>query len=81
MKTHAVISNHLATAVAALVRWDKICNDKLAEAKAKKLCSFILEHQSKDGWFKEYEAEQIRAIKLCVFIIWPMCIFKGQIGN
>ena len=68
-ETHAVISNHLATAVAALVRWDKICNDKLAEAKAKKLCNFILEHQSEDGWFKEYEGADPGYQTLCIYYL------------
>ena len=32
-ETHAIISNHLATSVAALVRWNILTGDKKAEKK------------------------------------------------
>lgn len=53
-ESHALISNHLATAVAALNRWHKRTGDQEAETKARLLLDRILEHQSEEGWFEEY---------------------------
>lgn len=55
-ETHAFISNHLATAAAALFRWCEISGrDAGASSKAELVISRILQNQSKEGWFKEYE--------------------------
>ncbi len=53
-ETHAVISNHLATAVAALNRWHLQTGDQAAERKVRVLLERILDHQSSEGWFEEY---------------------------
>lgn len=53
-ETHGFISNHLATAAAALLRWDRIHRDGAARGKAEKLISRILDRQSSEGWFDEY---------------------------
>ena len=53
-ETHAIISNHLATAVAALTRWHRDTGDTDAEHKAQQLMRRILDHQSSEGWFEEY---------------------------
>ncbi len=53
-ETHAIISNHLATAVAALTRWHKETGDISAENKARTLLDRILDCQSDEGWFEEY---------------------------
>src|SRR5690606_11062920 len=53
-ETHGFISNHLATAVAALRRWDKLTGDAAARAKAGRLLDRILSNQSPEGWFVEY---------------------------
>lgn len=54
---HGLISNHLATCALALVRWADFCpqEKELAEARAQLFLQRILCHQSKEGWFKEYE--------------------------
>lgn len=52
-ETHAIISNHLATAVAALLRWTGP-NAGRAEDRARHLLKRILDHQSPEGWFSEY---------------------------
>lgn len=52
-ETHAVISNHLATAVAALMRWDGT-SSSAARKRAEVLLATILENQSDEGWFSEY---------------------------
>lgn len=52
-ETHAVISNHLATAVAALMRWDGTPGSAAAK-RAQTLLAIILDNQSDEGWFSEY---------------------------
>ena len=50
---HAMISNHLATAIAALMKWRRLSN-VTTNKKAKLLAERILAHQSSEGWFSEY---------------------------
>ncbi len=65
-ETHAIISNHLATAVAALVRWDIVMEDPKASRKAELLLDRILNNQSKEGWFREYEGADPGYQTLCL---------------
>ncbi|UJW76410.1 hypothetical protein [Rhizobium sp. SL42] len=53
-ETHGMISNHLATAVAALLRFHALTGDRSALAKAELLLTRILDRQSDEGWFEEY---------------------------
>jgi hypothetical protein len=53
-ETHAFISNHLATAVAALFKWADLTGEE-GEQRAKQLLGGILEEASSEGWFREYE--------------------------
>ena len=66
-ETHAHISNHLATAVAALVRWHRLTGDQEAERKAIVQLDKILHHQSDEGWFKEYEGADPGYQTLCTY--------------
>lgn len=68
-ETHAVISNHLATAVAALVRWHMLTNDTRAENRAHILLERILAHQSAEGWFQEYEGADPGYQTLCTYYL------------
>lgn len=68
-ETHALISNHLATAAAALVRWHALCGDRDAETKAAILLERILKHQSTEGWFKEYEGADPGYQSLCTYYL------------
>lgn len=52
---HAFITNHLATASAALLRWSKLTKNVSAKFKSLKLLSMIIEKQSYEGWYLEYE--------------------------
>lgn len=52
---HALISNHLATAVAALFRWYGLTSEVRADVKARLLLDRIVKGQSSEGWFTEYE--------------------------
>lgn len=80
-ETHAFISNHLATAAAALVRWHALSGDARAEAKARRLIDRILAHQSGEGWFEEYEGADPGYQSLCTYYLadlssrrpdWPL---------
>jgi hypothetical protein len=68
-ETHAMISNHLATAVAALARWHALTGDKKAEYKAKALINRILQHQSEEGWFQEYQGPDPGYQTLCTYYL------------
>ena len=68
-ETHALISNHLATAVAALVRWHRHADDAQAEQKARHLLDRILDNQSKEGWFREYEGADPGYQSLCTYYL------------
>ena len=73
-ETHAFISNHLATAAAALFRWYDLTNqDSDASTKAELLVSRILKNQSKEGWFKGVRGAD-PVIKLYALIIWRIYI-------
>lgn len=65
-ETHGLISNHLATAVAALLRWHKHTGDPLAKRKAEFLLERILSHQSAEGWFSEYGGADPGYQSLCL---------------
>ena len=52
-ESHAFISNHLAAAYAALTLWNKISGAQYN--KSEKLLDAILEKQSSEGWYLEYE--------------------------
>lgn len=64
-ETHAIISNHLATAVAALVRWYRLTGDMSAEARGRGLLDRILRNQSEEGWFREYQGADPGYQSLC----------------
>lgn len=68
-ETHALISNHLSTAVAALLRWHQLTGDKEAERKARAQLDKILQHQSDEGWFKEYEGADPGYQSLCTYYL------------
>ena len=69
-ETHAFISNHLATAAAALFRWHDLTNQESdASIKAELLVSRILKNQSKEGWFKEYEGADPGYQTLCTYYL------------
>ena len=68
-ETHAIISNHLATAIAALIRWEKITGDQAAEKKINKLLQRILQNQSSEGWFREYSGADPGYQTLCTYYL------------
>lgn len=68
-ESHAFISNHLATATAALVRWDILVQSPSALSKAKSLLVRILNHQSNEGWFLEYQGADPGYQTLCLYYL------------
>lgn len=68
-ETHAIISNHLATAVAALVRWHFLTQELIVEKRAQQLLEVMLSHQSAEGWFKEYEGADPGYQSLCTYYL------------
>ncbi|MBF0612086.1 MAG: hypothetical protein HQL55_13280 [Magnetococcales bacterium] len=68
-ETHAIISNHIATAVAALVRWHHLTGDEAVEVHARMLMDRILSHQSPEGWFREYDGADPGYQSLCTYYL------------
>jgi len=68
-ETHALISNHLATAVAALARWHRRTGEAQAEHKGQQLLARILAHQSDEGWFCEYQGADPGYQSLCTYYL------------
>jgi hypothetical protein len=64
---HAVISNHVATAVAAISIWNKVSGED--NPRWKELLGIIYENQSKEGWFKEYEGPDPGYQTLCTYYL------------
>ncbi|MCR4316460.1 MAG: hypothetical protein NUW37_08945 [Planctomycetes bacterium] len=64
-ETHGIISNHLATAIAALLYYRHFTGDDRAEIRARELIEVVLRHQSDEGWFKEYEGADPGYQTLC----------------
>ncbi|NNF01550.1 MAG: hypothetical protein HKN22_02605, partial [Bacteroidia bacterium] len=50
---HAIISNHLATGVAAISLWNNLTGEN--NSRYSELLQVIYDNQSEEGWYKEYE--------------------------
>ena len=70
-ETHGFISNHLATAVAALFRWHRETGDSAARRKGELLLDRSWHIRARRGGFPS-TMEPIRAIRRCAPRIWPM---------
>mgnify|MGYP001076122389 CR=1 FL=1 len=79
-ETHALISNHLATAISALLRWHQLTGDNEAELKAKRLLDRILDHQSEEGWFKEYDGADPGYQTLCTYYLADVHQLRSDLG-
>lgn len=64
---HAIISNHLATGVAAMVLWNKLSGEQ--SQRHEELLAIIYEHQSEEGWYKEYEGADPGYQTLCTYYL------------
>ena len=61
---HAVISNHLATAVVALAKWQRATGEDTSE-RVGEILEVILRNQSEEGWFREYDGADPGYQSLC----------------
>jgi hypothetical protein len=58
-ETHGVLSNHLAAAAAALETMGRIGGQPEFSARARVFVERILQHQSPEGWLREYDGADI----------------------
>jgi len=65
---HAIISNHLATGVAAIELWNKLTGE--TSQRGKELLTIIYQHQSKEGWYREYEGADPGYQTLCTYYLF-----------
>lgn len=68
-ETHAFISNHLATAAGAHIKWGLHTGDKQAITTGERIVTRILEKQSDEGWFLEYEGADPGYQSLCMYYL------------
>ncbi|TAN42063.1 MAG: hypothetical protein EPN22_13490 [Nitrospirae bacterium] len=64
---HGIISNHLATAVAAISIWNKLTNNN--NIRDRELLKIIYENQSEEGWYREYEGADPGYQTLCTYYL------------
>lgn len=64
---HAIISNHIATGVAAIVLWNKLTGNH--NTRYKDLLEIIYTNQSSEGWYKEYEGADPGYQTLCTYYL------------
>ena len=64
---HAIISNHLSTGFGAIELWNTLTGE--ASGRGKELLSMIYEHQSKEGWYREYEGADPGYQTLCTYYL------------
>lgn len=64
---HAIISNHLATGVAAITLWNHLSKEYNPRGDA--LLKIIYQHQSPEGWYKEYEGADPGYQTLCTYYL------------
>jgi len=77
-ETHAFISNHLATAAAALYRWSAATGEA-GERRGREFLSRILDNQSKEGWFKEYEGADPGYQSLCLYYLADLHLLRPDL--
>lgn len=67
---HAIISNHLATGVAAITLWNYLTKDN--NQRDKELLQIIYNNQSNEGWYKEYEGSDSGYQTLCTYYLYSV---------
>jgi len=65
---HGVISNHLATAVAALALWKTFTGE--GQERYEELQNIIYDNQSEEGWYREYEGADPGYQTLCTYYLF-----------
>jgi hypothetical protein len=67
-ETHGFISNHLATAAAALFKWTAV-SGKSADDRGREILDRVLGAQSDEGWFREYDGADPGYQSLCTYYL------------
>lgn len=78
-ETHAFISNHLATAAAALYKWTALTRES-GEKRGQEIVHRILQEQSKEGWFREYEGADPGYQSLCTYYLADVHRMRPDLG-
>ena len=78
-ETHALISNHLATAAAALVKWHALTGEA-GEQRAFDLLDIIRTAMSPEGWFREYEGADPGYQTLCTYYLADIHRMRPDLG-
>jgi len=77
-ETHAFISNHLATASVALYRWSALTGEA-GEERGRVLLDRILNKQSAEGWYKEYEGADPGYQSLCLYYLADLHLMRPDL--
>lgn len=78
-ETHAVISNHLATAAAALFKWRALAGEG-TEDRARAVLDSLLAVQSDEGWFAEYGGADPGYQSLCTYYLADLHRLRPDLG-
>jgi len=65
---HAIISNHLSTGFAAIELWNMLTGE--TSDRGKELLSIVYKHQSKEGWYREYDGADPGYQTLCTYYLF-----------
>lgn len=76
---HALISNHLATAAAALYRWHRLTGER-SDRRGRFLLQRILDRQSEEGWFVEYEGADPGYQTLATYYLADLHLREPELG-
>jgi hypothetical protein len=68
-ETHGLISNHLAGAVLSLYEAAELFSEPKYAAEANAMLAQILNHQSAEGWFMEYDGADPGYQTLCMYYL------------
>ncbi|MFN7918096.1 MAG: hypothetical protein U0Q55_22315 [Vicinamibacterales bacterium] len=68
-ETHGVIANHVAGSILALLRAESLLQDGASGARADRLLQHLLDSQSREGWFPEYDGCDPGYLSLCVYYL------------
>lgn len=78
-ETHALISNHLATAAIALYKWNELTGEP-TENRGKLFLDRILHYQSPEGWFREYEGADPGYQSLCTYYLADLAKLRPELN-
>ncbi len=67
VEVHGFISNHLAVAAAAINKWNMLSGDE--NSHGEKILQRIMERQSSEGWYLEYEGPDPGYQTLCTYYL------------